>query len=213
MTCVICQQRPADHPQVCGPCRTRAAALPTDIATLAAQLPSVLTPGTGAGQRVSGTPAPPVPVALDPLDLLGPARGGAVHDEHGDQTGYVSVATTLDGWVRDWAEQRNEGLPRPAVARLAQWLRDRTDWACDRHPAIDEYASELGRLRATLRRVLGQDERPVRLPAPCPDCDTMTLVKHNGADHVECWRCHRLWTEPEYQRLAVVLASGLEAAQ
>jgi Zn ribbon nucleic-acid-binding protein len=148
-------------------------------------------------------------VAVDALDLSLPSRGAeAVRDPHGDQTGHQPVAVVLDQWVRDWQETRarREGLPVPTVPELVRWLRHRLEWACDEHPAVDEFAAEVRETLAALRGVLGLTRLRHRLPAPCPDCEMLTLVREDGGDYVECGACHRLWTEDEYARLAVVAA-------
>ncbi len=207
--CVICQRRPYARAQVCDGCRTWLAGQPGLIAELHAGLDDALVPATSGGQRVSGSREAPLPLAVDALDLGLPARAGTITDPYDDQVGHVSVATVLDTWVRDWAGQRREGLPAADVATLARWLADRTDWACDTHTAVDEYAAELRQLTRTLRVVTGTAQLVVRLPAPCPDCDLLSLIRADGEDHVRCTECGRLWTEDEYQRLAIVVAAGL----
>jgi hypothetical protein len=210
--CVICQRRPYERAQVCESCRTWLAGVPAQIVEAYALLPDAMLPATDGGQRVSGSREAPLPLAVDALDLTLPARAATVHDPHGDQHGHQPVATILDTWVRDWAGHRREHLPEPTVAILAGWLRDRTEWACDQHPAVDEYADELRGLVRTLRIITGTARLVVRLPTPCPDCDLLSLIRQDGADHVECTQCRRLWTEDEYRRLAVVLAETMREA-
>lgn len=199
--CVVCQRRPPTRPAVCESCRTRLADSLTEVAQLYAALPTVLEPGRRGVQRVSGTREAPLPLRVDVLDLSMPLRGSqAVSDPHGDQTGMVSVAQVLDAWARDWTDTRSKGerLPLPTVAVLARWLSDRLDWACDEHPAVDEFAAELAETLAALRGVHGLTRLRHRLPAPCPDCDMRVLYRDDGADYIECGSCHRLWTEEEY---------------
>lgn len=57
------------------------------------------------------------------------------------------------------------------------------------------------------RILAGRGELVHRLPAPCPRCDRLTLVRPNGKDHVECEACHHRWPESDYTRLCLVLAS------
>lgn len=209
MTCVVCTKRrlAPEQRQVCQPCRTRLADHLAAIPDLAGQLSEALEPGTSHGQRVTGSREAPLPLRIDVLDLSLPgARPAPVHDPHGDQGGMLPVAARLDQWVRDWRDSLwpDHRLPAPTVAGLADWLRHRLDVACDRHPAVDEFADEMRQVVADLRGVLGLRRLRHRLPAPCPDCDMRTLYRDDGADYVECGMCHRLWTEAEYARLVIV---------
>lgn len=73
-------------------------------------------------------------------------------------------------------------------------------------------ALELLWLHDLVRIVAGRNALTHRLPAPCPACGGLTLVRLNGADHVECERCHDRWTEDDYRRLCLVLASDYTRA-
>jgi hypothetical protein len=52
---------------------------------------------------------------------------------------------------------------------------------------------------------LGRTKLVHRLPTPCPWCDRSTLVRHNGADCVECEHCHRQIEEKYYSWFVAVL--------
>jgi hypothetical protein len=71
-------------------------------------------------------------------------------------------------------------------------------------------ALELLRLHGLVRFAAGQTKLIHRLPSPCPRCERMTLVRHNGSDMVKCEACptseRAWWTEDEYQRLTLILA-------
>ena len=199
--CVVCQRRRPERPQVCDGCRDRTRAHLRDVVELYALLPAHLERPAGGGEKVSGSREAPVPVQLDVLDLSLPLRGrAAVHDPDHDQAGHTPVVWILDSWARDWQATLcpDHQLPATTVATLAGWLGDRLDLACDQHPAIDEFADEIRRTVAALRGVLGHTHLRHRLPAPCPDCDMLTLYRDDGADWVECGSCHRLWSEDEY---------------
>ena len=162
-----------------------------------------------AGARVSGTALPAAPANLDAVDLSGPSRQGsrALHargvlglDE--DQIGHLSVATVLDTWVRDWASYRTEGLPDPQVPLLTCWLLDRWDWACEVHPAIDEFAEEIRELYVTLSAVTGQlPARPEARDRACPKCGLLTLTRDPDSGYTECGNveCRTMLTESEYR--------------
>lgn len=200
--CVVCQRRPPERPTVCEGCRRRIDGHLNEIVDLYALLPAHLERGSSGGEKVSGSREAPIPLALDVLDLSLPLRGGqVVHDpEPGYQVGVIPVVWTLDSWARDWQATLvpDQRLPVPTVATLAGWLRDRLHLACGKHPAIDECAEELRETVATLRGVLGRADLRHRLPAPCPDCEMLTLYREDGAEYVECGSCHRLWSEDEY---------------
>jgi hypothetical protein len=194
-----------------------------ELPDLYALLPSVLAANGSGGEKVSGSREAPVPVSLTVVDLLATARrpepteAARAHPE--DVEGALSVASTLDEWVRDWRTHRGkgEGLPPPTVYQLTMWLGNRLDEACDDHPAIDEFAGELHGLMAQLRGALALKRHIERLPAPCPTCDTLALYRevdpHRGASGwVECGGCGRLWSEDEYRRLVVILDEELRVA-
>lgn len=222
--CIVCQRRQPYRPNVCDGDRRRLDHQLRELPDLYVLLPAALEAGDGDRERVSGTRVAPIPLSLDVVDLIGMARQPNPTDEARkhpeDQTGGLSVASVLDQWVREWREVRSkgEGLPAPTVPNLAHWLRMRLEWACDQHLAIDEFAFELRGLMSTIRSALTLRRHVDRLPAPCPnpECDMLTLHRSidpiKGADSwIECGSCHRLWTEDEYRRLAIVLASDMQA--
>lgn len=157
-----------------------------------------------SGQRVTGSPAPTVPLSVDVVDLLAPARAGsvAVHARSRwpfDQIGHLSIATELDFWVRDWADLRGEHLPVPTVPVLAGWLADRLDWACRHHLALDEFAAKVGHLHGALLATTGQTtpRREERF-APCRTCHTLGLWWDPDLQRVVCPHCTALMTDTEY---------------
>lgn len=213
-TCVVCQNpdRQVEHGQVCPGCAHRIACDLRDIADLYVRLS--LLPAVNPGRvRVTGSREAPLPLAVDVLDLTMPARGGTIHDQHGDQTGYIPVASELDQWVDDWREHLGRGERRPeppTVVVLADWLGKRLDDCLD-HPAIDEFALDMRRLRQTLRRVSGDGPaRPERLPAPCPRCDVIALVR--DGDEVRCRMCPERMGEDEYATWVGRLAQSARMA-
>lgn len=186
-----------------------------DIGELSPQLDGVLMPGASKAERVTGTPESPLPISVAPLDLTMPARvlalsaaGRAARD---DQVGELSIASVLDGWVRDWKTSLyRERLPLPTVPRLVRWMRDRLVWACDNHPAIDECAEEMRTLRRTMLAVLGQlPSRPERVWAPCRNCDQLTLYRWPGDDRIRCEDddCALVLYPDEYDRWIGLLAA------
>jgi hypothetical protein len=67
-------------------------------------------------------------------------------------------------------------------------------------------ALELLRLHGLVRFVGGKTKLIHPLPAPCPRCEYMTLVRHNGSEVVQCETCGVRWPESDYHRLTLILA-------
>jgi hypothetical protein len=222
MICAVGQHpdREVEASQVCAGCIHRIACDLRDVADLYVRIS--LRPAAGAaGPRVSGSREAPLPLHLDALDLTMPARAegltaaGREPDPGGVplQVGYLSVASVLDLWVRDWREtrQRGEGLPAPTAVILADWLGKRLDWACAEHPAIAEFAGEIRQLRSTLHALTGDSPaRPERLPAPCPGCDLLALIRDHAG--VRCRACGEWWTEGQYHEWLGQLARSARMA-
>lgn len=211
--CVVCTRRQTERGQVCDADRTWLDHTLVEIGDLYALLPANMVPGQTQGQRVSGSREAPLPLRVDPLDLTMPARLGAVHDALGDQVGLLSVATVLFSWARDWRETRDrgEGPPPATVVDLVAWLRNRLDWACDDHLAVDEFVVEIEALRRKLRAVVGINEiRPEHLDVPCRRCDKLDLHRLPGQDRVECGSCGCLLTEDEYGVWVRLLAAHMK---
>lgn len=186
--------------------RMAAALRPYAIADLWACLE--LSKGSGSAPKVSGSRERPIPPRMDALDLSMPARHGslAVHVGRyaGDQVGHLAVATELDFWARDWADMRGESPPRPLVPLLCSWLSDRLDWACRTHPALDEFATAVGRIYGALMAAGGLfDPPPETLAAPCPGCHMLTLYRDRDMQRIVCGAgCPHLLTEDDYAEYA-----------
>ena len=209
--CCICQRRQYERASVCNGDRLWLDRTLTEIVELYALLPANLLPGQAHGQRVSGSREAPLPLRVDPLDLMMPARVGIVHDLWRDQTGQVSVATILDLWVRDWRDvrDRGEGLPVPTVLELTRWLGNRLDWACDDHPAVDEFAGEMRRLRGGLAAVVGVKSDRVYV-GPCPITDDKgtcgaALTADPYLDIIRCPRCDTMWSRDKWLWLGMTI--------
>lgn len=217
--CVICGRRPYERAQVCWPDRGRLPHILADIADLYLQLPEVLERGQAAGQRVSGSREAPVPVSLDVVDLSASARIGNATAQAkrnpDDQIGHISVPSILDAWVRDWRDEMAfaQSLPLPTVPELVRWLRDRIEWACDRHPAVDEFAAEMVKTRGILRSILGLTESEPDFcdGVVCKSCDRMALYR--DGQYVECDACGLLYTEAEYNEWVALLEGQVKCPE
>lgn len=159
----------------------------------------------GAGAKVSGSRDPAAPADLDRLDLTATPRAAfptaAGRANKADQIGLLSVAADLDLWVRDWRDALFSGhhLPAPDVPALVKWILDRLGDACERHPAIDEFATEMYELRRALRGKLGLNAPPKQLchGVFCKSCDLKTLYREGGL--ITCGHCGLHYSEHEYR--------------
>ena len=141
----------------------------------------------------------------------------------------TSIVRTAELWARAVADQlsidwdvRSMAMCRPgAVLQRASLLLGNGFGTLvnlpvmpHRHHASGQWtesdgldgALELLHLHSLVRFAAGRTKLIHRLPAPCPRCERMTLVRHNGDDHVECTRCRHRWPEEQYHRLCLVLA-------
>lgn len=169
--------------------------------TVASALPAAAVGVAGRGGRVSGSAEPRLPITVDAVDLLGPARSLRRLDDE-DQVGFLSIASTLDFWVQDLRDHRarGEGLPEPSVTLLAGWLLERIEEACDDWLPVDEFAEDLRRAHGALRGQLGLVDVPdYRHGIPCPKCSALALVRLNGSEFIECGSCPAVLTITEYE--------------
>jgi len=211
--CIACPQLRAGEPriyeraQACEGCRSRLRSLLAELLEAYSQLE--LVKGSTAGARVSGSRTPPLPLAVTALDLTMPARVCVVRDTDGDQVGHPGVASVLDSWARDWQTYRPELLPSPNVSSLTGWLTDRLEWACDQHPAIDDFAAELRSLVGVVRAAAGltRPKAEVKFGVPCRDCERVTLFRWPGSDYVECGSCPVLMTPEDYLRWTQLISA------
>lgn len=163
-------------------------------------LADVLEPGTSTGQRVSGSRTPPIPVRLEPLSLR--ARGG--------------IVTILATWEIDWRDVRHlSDAPRrtdddAGVDAVTRFLRDHLEWAVRSHPAVDEFAGEIGEITTDCRRALGLTTDMYRI-GRCPaqlgarTCGRV-LLADPYATAIRCDRCHNEWPRARWLLLGGILA-------
>ncbi|MEV0917871.1 hypothetical protein AB0I93_26885 [Streptomyces sp. NPDC049967] len=183
-TCTICRHGLyADEltAYACRPCTDR---IDLNLRALAgadglyALLGGRLMPGSSSGgPAVSGSKTPPLPLRLEPLNLL--ARGG--------------VVTILQTWLIDWHERldyrhpRWDGDLRQQCDQVVQRLRTLLPWAAGEHPAVDEFAREVSHLRRQCEQQT-TGERPARtVPVACPCGQTLRItLDTSGARCITC---------------------------
>jgi hypothetical protein len=225
--CVTCpvlrpkgKPRPPNRPMCCDGCRER---LTTDLGAIPDAYAFIDTePVTGAGERRTvGFESRP-PVNVSGLSLLGagsviPATEGTPYPQ--DQLGTVPPLDLLAWWVEDWIVTRamREHMPDMLITSVTIWLTTRLEWACDHHPAVDEFAQDLRELTGQLRAYGGRDrgERVGNCPRSYGDdhCNTPLYVDPY-VDEIECSRCHMKWKRKAGEWLhlrAQQLGAGVEA--
>lgn len=160
---------------------------------------------------VSSTRDLPVPLRVSILDL----QRGIVHEA-------VSWAEPVAERLGiDWDTQHaRDSRPGPQLQRALNLLaksvsvlvalpvQDYRCWRTGDWTSRDGVAGALELLyqHSLVRAVAGRSKLVHDLPAPCPRCDQLTLVRHDGDDHVQCEMCRVTWDEGDYKRLCLVLA-------
>jgi len=76
---------------------------------------------------------------------------------------------------------------------------------------VEEYSREMLALERRSLVALRAEALVHHLPAPCPNCDTLGLIRHDGQDQVRCSFCGVSWQANEYDRLVLVLVSEQES--
>lgn len=203
--CPLCGRRTENaqpHPSCISTVDNRLAAIPGLYAGLA----TALVPGSAVDMRVSGTPALPVPISLEPLSLQ--CRGGI-----------VSILAT---WESDWRERRGFSL-NPArdgheqlltgarvLTDVVTFLRAHLGWAVREHPAVDEFDDEVREITAACRATLGETLGHMRI-GRCPaqlgerTCGRV-LYADPYADSIRCERCRTDWPRARWLLLGAALA-------
>ncbi|MFD7861838.1 hypothetical protein [Streptomyces sp. NPDC059783] len=177
----------------CRPCTDR---VDLDLRALAgadglyARLGTRLAPGSSSGgPAVSGSRTAPLPLRLEPLSLM--ARGG--------------VVTVLQTWLVDWHELLGWNHPRwrgglqQQCDDVVHALRVNLPWAAGSHPAVAEFAHEVGQLRRQCERQITGD-RPARIvPVACP-CGTVLRITLDTAG-ARCAGCGAQYGHTELMQL------------
>lgn len=148
---------------------------------------------TGLGEHVSGSHTPPTPIRVDIHDLM---------------IGTVAYLVELEVRVREVARLAEPVASNDAaaLARACRLLTNHSNVLFALNDA-GEHAAAIHQLHKQARSILGHTRLTHQLPAPCPRCDLLTLVRENGADNVHCQNCYITYPEADYQRLCLVLAS------
>lgn len=200
--CAVCR-RPLPHEQrarfACRFCQEGIDTLLGELPALYGRLEGALTPGSQVGPRVGGSRTAPLPVALLPLSLR--EKGG--------------IVTVLQAWQVDWHDRLGWGHPRwqgnleEQLGHVVKALRNNLPWACERHPAVDEFAIEVRNLHSAATHAL-ESHPATNVRVPCVE----TMLDEGGerpcgeriridmdADHLDCRGCGRRYERDEWYLL------------
>jgi len=187
--CTVCHHALYDSEvahQACRPCTRRVddnlAALPA----LYVQLGSRLAPGSSSGgPAVSGSRTAPLPLRLEPLNLL--ARGG--------------VVTILQTWLidfhdlNDWTYPQWRGDLRRQCEDVVKRLRGNLLWAAASHPAFAEFAGEIRQLRGQCQAQVDGERPPRRVFVTCPCSQTLGFTLDTTG--LRCPNCQQQYGHSE----------------
>ncbi|MCX5202443.1 hypothetical protein OG897_13420 [Streptomyces sp. NBC_00237] len=195
--CVICPRDLFDDEAgryVCRICEQR---ISRDLTALAgpgglyARLCLRIHPGrSGDGGAVSGTPGRSMPLNAEVLSLT--AGGG--------------IVSTLETWVEDWATY---GLGTVGIGGRLQYRLDRAvatlhlnlGRACSAHPALDEFAAEVGQAIRRCEALITGERQPRKVPVQCP-CGGILWVALDTPGE-ECRGCGTEYGPVDVKRLPI----------
>lgn len=187
----------------CRICEDRATEQLAALPGLYAQLEAALTPGaTHTGGRVTATRNPPLPAALQPLNLRGP--GGIV----------TELQFIEDSWRRTlgWTIAPFRGSLAQTLGPVVQFLTVNLPWACDAFEEVADDLKAISRLHAQATSAV-TGERDARVPIGCcPVVDEETgapcgekLKVSPWALVIRCTGCGTSWQRDEWLRLGATL--------
>jgi hypothetical protein len=149
----------------------------------------------------------------------GPARIGdgvktsrlAPQSSPPNRTFIFDLAREIESSVRSWAHIAVTGNQGGRQRRCTFAQAHSTVWGHHHrfmaHPVhVEVYGREMLALERRSLVALRAEALVHHLPAPCPNCDTLGLIRHDGQDQVRCSFCGVSWQANEYDRLVHVLA-------
>lgn len=177
-----------------------------DLPELYITLWTILPPGQGSGDRVTGSRDKPIGIRGDVHDLMQDMVGKltAWVDEVCDKRGLTGPH--LPPTVRPVGPPRD--LDALRVHSLATWLLPHHEWLATGPAAVD-YGEEIRDLAHHTRRIAGlYPARPeIKHGVPCRQCDTVNLFIAPGSDWIECGSCGVLLSQAEYAEWIGMLAA------
>lgn len=197
MTCPVRGCRTVEHrAQPCQPCAARGYHALGDLTVRYVALSVALPPGRGAPALRHAAPESRPPIRMDTLDTMEGMTRWA-------RTAEQDVTHALDLVPPSWMIRQSVQLVRATHMMRRQWSR------ITPLSFAGEIADAALRWRDRADVVLGWHRLVHRLPAPCPSCNYLMLVRESGQDHVHCQHCGTSWSEQDYRRLVLVLTSEM----
>lgn len=188
---------------VCRICEDRATEQLAALPGLYQGLEAALAPGAAhSGSRVTATRNPPLPAALQPLNLRGP--GGIV----------TELQFIEDSWRRTlgWTIAPFRGSLQQTVGPVVAFLTANLPWACDSFEEVADDLKVIGRLHNQATSAV-TGERDTRVPIGC--CPTINEDTGAGCGEklrvspwalvIRCTSCGASWQRDEWLRLGATL--------
>lgn len=186
---------------LCWPCRQRTLHTVASMPRLYVHLHRELAPGR---QKLRDAPLSSLapdsrpPLRIEVLDMM------------------ARMVDRIAHWQHTLISLRTPARPLPPVRPAIRVLQGSKALVAYGHVLLERptgpaFADDMIGLRADARRVLNWRLLVHRLPAPCPDCNTLGLVRLDGMEQVLCSYCGACWNAEDYRRLVHVLA--LEAGE
>jgi len=148
------------------------------------------------------------------LDEADPMRTPELSVERPSDT--PSVLFELERWEAAMREDMglHAATTKATISNVTSFLHEHLTWAAQNHPAFDEFAGDMRRLRGHVERALGRNDGPViAVGVECQDCGGQ-LAKQwytSGlSDYWDCLRCRRIYDEREFW---IAFREAHEAAQ
>src|SRR5688572_102500 len=168
----LCSREQCNNPTsdtLCDPCTRATAKALRELPEIYTRLHVGLEPGAGViDAPITGSREAPTPLRI----------------------GHSAAMTDMTGTLEDWEDavrDNEQYTPRPPRGRegvrlqgAAAFLVQHLDQLVH-HPAGVVACDEIRALRSRALRRLDLTNPVDRLPAPCPDCEHLGLVRHNGA--------------------------------
>jgi len=222
--CVVCQENELamGERQTCTPClhRTRIDlnAIVDGYALLPRYLHAYATASPGSGEGGSRNAETPL-MGGDVLSLIGygsdgynaamqraldeadPMRTPEPSVERPSDT--PSILFELERWEADWRSCRGVGaaMTKATISNVTSYLHANLGWAAAEHPAFDDFAGDMRRLRGHVDRALGRIDRPMFANCGCIDCGERLARRWTTSgleDDWTCLGCRRTYTESDY---------------
>lgn len=198
---------------LCEGCTRRVASALAELPTDYVELNLLLASGESGifTDIVTGTRELPIPIRVSvealQASIVHEAQAWAepVAERLGIDWDTARVAHCRPGHTLQRASQLLANAVGTLLALPAQEYRHHATGEWHELDGIDG-AIELLRLHDLVRFVAGKTKLVHRLPAPCPRCERMSLVRHNGSEVVQCEGCGVRWGFDDYTRLTLILA-------